>query len=219
MAVRKKYGKSVKSKDSEITQVKADAQRPVPTPPLPRPRDVRFPAEAATLQSKRLLAPGTVAAKSKRMAPLARGPRRLLTNPRRFHSLLASVTLDMKRQTQLAKSIHLTVREFDRLRAVRVRTLTKSAGAPNKDEIRFLVSRLLTSFYHYSDGKPVTRHYQKDKGSAASLFLRAVLEDLGIADSDSWIKKHLGEKKTLEADGFVKTFGKNPTPGVPPILV
>ena len=206
MAVRKKYGKSVKKQTSKKVGTKAAVRHPTPPPLLPHPKAVRFPPEAVNPQSKRLLAPGTVPVKSKRMAPIARGPRLLLSTPRRFQSLLASVTQDKKHQALLAKSIRSSVREFDRLRAVRVRTLTRGAGAPNKDEIRFLVSALLTSFYHYSGGKPVTRHYRKDAGSPANLFLREIFEDMEITDSDSWLKKHLSEKKTLEAGGFVKTF-------------
>jgi hypothetical protein len=201
MTVRKKYGKSKRSR--------------APAPPkmnnlgasLPSLKDIRFTAQPAARRTKTLLAPGRVPAKTKTLAPLSRGPRQVLKSPTRLRALLSRITKDPRRQTLLASTIRSNVRAYDRLRAIRVRTLTSGRGAPKRDEIQFLVSMLLTAFYDYSGGKSVTRHYKKDaKPSAAGRFIQAIFDDLGISDADSWVRKHQSEKSSLARNNFQKTI-------------
>ncbi len=201
MAVRKKYGKSKRSR--------------APAPPemnkrgasLPSLKDIRFTAQPAARRTKTLLAPGRVPAKTKTLAPLSRGSRQILKSPTRLRALLGRITKDPRRQTLLTSAIRSSVREYDRLRAIRVRTFTSGRGAPKRDEIQFLASMLLTAFYDYSGGKSVTRHYKKDaKPSAAGRFLQAIFDDLGISNADSWVRKHQSERNFLARNKFEKTI-------------
>jgi len=201
MAVRKKYGKSKRSG--------------APAPPnktnrgasLPTPKEIRFPAQPAARRTKTFLAPGRIPVKTKTLAPLSRGPRQLLKSPAKLRALLGRITKDPRRQALLESTIRSNVREYDRLRAIRVRTFTSGRGAPKRDEIQFLASMLLTAFYDYSGGKSVTRHYKKDaKPSAAGRFLKEIFDDLGISDADSWVRKHQSERNFLATNRFEKTI-------------
>lgn len=174
MAVRKKYGKS--------------AQKPCGwSPPpgsqrnIPRVKDVQVKLQAGQKSQKRLSADR---------------PRTFLTNSQALISHCTRFAATPKLTADLVRLTRRNIREFNRLEDRRTKTPTSGRrGAPSKEEIMVLVSGLLAAYYRCSDGKTVTRHYNKDaKPSSAGRFIQPIFDDLGLKDPDSWIKKHHSTK-------------------------